>query len=383
MFSFLPCRTMRLYHALVALSVIVAFSAYSDGQDNTPDAKLEQKANTTVPKGVVVSELSKSIWSVFQDKNHHHWFGSNGEGVFRYDGKTLTNFTTKDGLPDNQIRGIQQYKSGDIFINTPKGISKYDGQTFTTLGVTEGQSPDNAWKLQPDDLWFAGAQNSGAVYRYDGKSLHRLAFPTTKRGDDHYVRIPRSKYPNAKYSPYDVYTIYRDPKGSLWFGTADLGVVRYDGKSFDWLYEDHLTNTPEGGSFGIRSIIEDKEGKFWFCNTRYRYNISPNNPEVNGTGSISYKQEKGIGDLKALVGEDSFYFASIIADKQGDLWMTTYRDGVWRFDGKTITQYTLKDGAKNTWILSIYQDSRGDLWLGTNDAGAFKFNGKTFVQFKP
>jgi len=39
-------------------------------------------------------------------------------------------------------------------------------------------------------------------------------------------------------------------------------VCRYDGKSILWLYEDHLTNLPNGGSFGIRAILEDKNENF-------------------------------------------------------------------------------------------------------------------------
>jgi ligand-binding sensor domain-containing protein len=363
------------------------FTNFSAATPQSLSAKPAQKpANdqkSAFAKGDTVSEMGKSIWSVFQDKNNNHWFGSDGHGVYRYDGKTITNFTTKDGLCDNQIRGIQEDKSGNIYINTVKGISKFDGQCFTTLTPSAIRSPMTESKLQLDDLWFAGAQDSGVVYRYDGKSLLALEFPKTKRGDEHYVAVPRSKFPNAKYSPYDVYTIYRDRKGSLWFGTAALGVCRFDGKSFDWLYEDHLTNPPGGGSFGIRSIIEDKEGKFWFCNTRYRFNVDPNNSTGNGNGLISYKQEKGIGDLKVLIGEDFFYFPSIVEDNKGDLWMATYGGGVWRYDGKNITNYPVKDGSKDAWMVSIYKDNRGDLWLGTNDAGAYKFNGKTFDKFRP
>lgn len=363
MSSSLQRQPVRFLQTLIPLPLIAVLCAGAIAQGNT------------------VSEMSKSIWSVFQDKNNHHWFGSDGQGIYRYDGKTLTQFTTKDGLPGNQIRGIQQDKSGNLFINTTKGISKYDGQAFTTLRVAESNSPKGGWKLQPDDLWFSGGQDTGVVYRYDGKWLHRLAFPATKRGDQELLRFPRSKYPNARSSPYDVYTIYQDRRGSVWFGTATLGACRYDGKSFDWLYEDHLTNTPKGGSFGIRSIIEDKEGKFWFCNTRYRYNISPNNPTENGL--IDYQQEKGLSDLKAHMGEDSFYFASIITDNKGDLWMTTYQGNVWRYDGKNITRYPVKDGSKDVMIVSIYRDNHNDLWLGTNEAGVYQFNGKTFEKFRP
>ena len=128
------------------LSFLLAVLAVNDPQPTT--------------RGVVVSELSKSIWRIFKDQHDNHWFGSDGDGVYRYDGKTLVRFTTNDGLPDNQIRGIQGDKSGNVFVNTRKGVSKFDGRTFTTLTVAEGDA-SNGWKIQPDDLWFAGDQDTG------------------------------------------------------------------------------------------------------------------------------------------------------------------------------------------------------------------------------
>jgi hypothetical protein len=47
------------------------------------------------------------------------------------------------------------------------------------------------------------------------------------------------------------------------------------------MYEEHLTITEEGGSFGIRSIVEDRDDKFWICNTSNRYVILLNSIEEN------------------------------------------------------------------------------------------------------
>ena len=38
-----------------------------------------------------------------QDKKGNLWFGTTGEGVYQYDGKSFTNFTTKDGLNSNMV----------------------------------------------------------------------------------------------------------------------------------------------------------------------------------------------------------------------------------------------------------------------------------------
>lgn len=331
-------------------------------------------ANGTI--GDTVSELDASILIVYQDKKNNFWFGSRVQGVYKYDGKNIIHFTRKDGLCSDGIWGIQEDKFGNIYFDTQEGVSKFDGRSFNTLPVSPAD--ENKWELAQDDLWFKGNWNENGPYRYDGKSLFHLKFPK------HYLEDEvRRSTPNATWSPYGLYTLYKDRKEIIWFGTSNVGICRYDGKSVSWLYEKQLTETPEGGSFGIRSIFEDKEGKFWFCNTRYRYNISPTNLTEQGKTLVKYKREKGIDNLKAPDGKDMIYFMSVVEDAIGDLWMVSHNQGVWRYDGKNVTHYPVKDGSKDITLFSIYTDRQGELWLGTHDAGAYKFNGKTFEKFKP
>ncbi len=339
-----------------------------DGAERTPLLDVHHTA----------SEMSKGIWYVFQDTKDNYWFGSDGQGVYRFDGTTITHFTTKDGLCNDRIRGIQQHKSGDILITTLDGVSKYDGQRFVTLPVTVMDSPDKGWVLDPEDVWLPWQPKQNGPYRYDGKTLFHLKFPKHPREDEFYAT-----HPTRPWSPYDVYCVYKDRKGNMWFGTANFGICRFDGTHLDWMYEDHLTQIEGGGMFGIRSIIEDKSGAFWFCNTQYRYNVQPNGAARQNNGQITYKTETGLDLSGTSPREKFFYFMSITEDNNQDLWMATYGGGVWRYDGKNLTHYPVKDGDKDVTLFSIYKDNRGDLWLGTHEAGAYKFNGKTFEKFRP
>jgi len=338
-----------------------------NGQDSNQiaeDSFSEQNVATSI--GDTVSNLDKSIFIVFQDKNDNYWFGSDGQGVYRYNGNTIIHYSAKDGLCNDRIREIQEDKSGDIFFTTLDGISKFDGQKFTTLSVVEGKE----WKSEPDDLWFMGEPGKNGPYRYDGESLYHLEFPKHYMEDEFYAEIP-----NPPYNPYEVYTIYKDSKNNIWFGTSNFGICRYNGKSLSWMYEEHLTHIKRtGGSFGIRSILEDYKGKFWFCNTQYRYDINPKEKEL---GLIDYKRETGMENLKAPSGDDFIYFMSIVTDQNGYLWMATYDSGVWRYDGQNTVHYPIE-----TTLYSIYEDNQDNLWLGTHEEGAYKFNGKTFEKFR-
>ncbi len=357
----------------LALALVAALSSPVAAQDKAPPAK-----------GEVVFELDPATLHVFQARNNDFWFGSQGRGVYRYDGKTLVRFTTKDGLGYNHVGGIQEDKAGNIYFTTTsdfdtdrrkftQAISRFDGKTFSTLAVPEKTAADG-WKLQPDDLWFGGGQDSGVVFRYDGKTMHRLEFPRTKEGDDFLAAHPRSKYPNMKFSPYDTYINFKDSKGHMWFGTAMLGVVRYDGKTFTWLTESELRN----GSFGSRSVVEDKDGKFWFCDSRHRYTVDATNK-----AGPKFTKEDGIRDAKDATKPRIEGIISAVRDRDGVLWLATYGDGVWRYDGKDVTRYPVQDGGKDITVFTIRQDNRGWLWLGTHAAGAYKFTGKTFEKFKP
>lgn len=49
---------------------------------------------------------NSSVRSILEDSNGNYWFGSWMEGVFRFDGESLTYFTEEDGLGNNLVGGI-------------------------------------------------------------------------------------------------------------------------------------------------------------------------------------------------------------------------------------------------------------------------------------
>lgn len=318
--------------------------------------------------GDVVPELHNSVFHVFQASDSAYWLGSDGLGVYRYDGKDLVRFTTAHGLGSNRVRGIQEDRAGNIFVCDERWVSRFDGRVFVRLNALD--SDKSEWKLGRDDLWFPGGQDSGVVYRWDGTSLHRLAFPKTPAGEAHIAAFPRSEYPNAKYSPYDVYTIFKDSKGQLWFGTAALGACRYDGTSFAWV------GHGENGSFGVRSIVEDQDGTYWLSNTVSRFAQDPN--AVAAQGAPRYRKEPGV----ATDADPYSVFMSAVRDNDGVLWMATLGNGVFRYDGTTWTHFPVTHNDKPIWIYSIYRDRRGALWLGTHEHGVYRFNGRMFKKFE-
>src|SRR4030095_12080767 len=145
--------------------------------------------------------------------------------------------------------------------------------------------------------------------------------------------------------PYCVYTIHRDSRGSLWFGTAAFGVCRFDGRAFTWITDDELTELDLGPAFGVRGIVEDKDGKFWFSNLLHRYDAYPEGATESVSTAPSYKKERGIASGES--GEPPYaYFMSGLTDDQGVSWFATYGAGVWRYDGTQLTHVSVAAGGR-------------------------------------
>ncbi len=68
-------------------------------------------------------------------------------------------------------------------------------------------------------------------------------------------------------------------------------------------------------------------------------------------------------------------------DSHGDLWFGTSREGVFRFDGTSFTNYSVKDGLSGNSVNEIIQDENGKLWFGTN-WGISTYDGEKFEQIE-
>src|SRR5690242_16129651 len=82
-----------------------------------------------------------------QDKAGNFWFGTSGEGVYRYDGRSFTNYITKDGLNNDLVWSILEDKNGNIWFGTDSGICRYDpsgkhtdGKIFTPVPIVVNNS---------------------------------------------------------------------------------------------------------------------------------------------------------------------------------------------------------------------------------------------------
>ena len=166
--------------------------------------------------GVVInSGHAFGVESILQDKSGNVWFGGRGtEGVFRYDGISLTNFKVDS---TNWVRPLLQDKSDDIWFSTRLHTKMYrfDGKIFS--GFAKNEIPDWVFSMEEDNkgnLWFNNGKNGGVTF-YDGKSFTNF---TAKDGLGENFNFASS--------------ILKDKDGNIWFGTRNVGLYKYNGKNF-------------------------------------------------------------------------------------------------------------------------------------------------------
>jgi ligand-binding sensor domain-containing protein len=195
----------------------------------------------------IESQIGEYVTSVFEDSKGNLWFGTNGNGIARYDGEKLKYFTTKDGLPSDRVTGIIEDSNGIFWLHTGEGVSKYDGKNFTNFLVGDDFSSNVITKLLIDskNVFWVGTWNG--VYKFDGEAFHQFSVP--------YPEVDTKINEDTKYW---VTGISEDAQGNIWFRRDGYGVCKFDGNSFT-----HLLKKDGLHSNYVTQIEFDKDGSVW------------------------------------------------------------------------------------------------------------------------
>src|SRR5947209_7258290 len=118
-------------HANLYLALLLFFSVISADRRTTAPPIYGRLPDPNI-------QISQYIRRMLQDSKGNIWFGTNGDGVARYDGKTLTYFTRNDGFCGNTVRGMLEDKKGNVWFATSGGVCRYDGKSFQSITWDDG-----------------------------------------------------------------------------------------------------------------------------------------------------------------------------------------------------------------------------------------------------
>ena len=280
---------------------------------------------------------SPSFWDVLEDRKGNLWLATRDSGVYYYNarlndgvgqGKSLPtgqagfqHFTTREGLANNFVCKIYEDRAGIIWFGTGGGVSRYDGKSlptgqagFRNFTTKDGLSSNDITTIMEDKTGKLWIGTRGEPCFYDGKTF------TVFRNKD-------GKAFN------NVWSIIEDKKGNIWLGDND-GLWRYDGST--------ITKVSQRGA---SAIIEDKKGNIWTTGS-----VNPPNGPVWALSRYDQKsldnKEPTVTEIMSIKGPGML--CGILEANDGSIWFGGLGSGsgVYRYDGKTITDFKSAAGQK-------------------------------------
>ncbi|MBK8954268.1 MAG: regulator [Saprospiraceae bacterium] len=296
--------------------------------------------------------VSQYIRSIFQDSKGNLWFGTLGEGVVRYDKKTLRYFSDPDGFYNKTVYAINEDKNGNMWFGTDQGIYKYNGLTFRNYNQKDG--------LIHTDITRKGilVDRSGTIWVGTHGGVYQYNSVADAAGTPCFSLF-------SWLASANVADLMEDKHGNIWIATTGQGVYRFDGST--------LVNFNEKEGLGenyASGIAEDNAGHIWFT-------MKNGICKYDGKTFTEYTNKDGLGGKE---------FWGICIEDSGIIWITA-RGSTTRFDPSlnkgdpgAFRVFTPEDGL-NCCVQSMYQDKSGNMWWGAG-SGLYRFDGTRFFQVK-
>ncbi|WP_172826787.1 two-component regulator propeller domain-containing protein [Flammeovirga sp. SJP92] len=318
----------------------------------------------------------------------------------------FAHYTTKQGLPQNDVNCIFQDKKGLIWIGTNDGLSRFDGYEFITYRMDTHNLPSNliASVIQDDhgSLWI-GTADAG-IFRYNTTTEKFTFFGNTKKSP-------------KLFTDNSVTSMVKDHDGNIWFGnTKGLNKIESKYTTLDKIKVDKYFHNPHNHESILDNYITrlfvDQKGNLWVGSKKGIQLLI--NPKEKSEFSIFKKFHKGTYDNSVLsvtegkncllvayfdgiyqlkvkgIGDSEGEFKKITDlkaehirnDEEGIIWAGAV-DGLYRLKWDAIGEklnvidHFNSDNNEHfgaNIITSIYEDQLGVIWIGTNGSGINKFN---------
>jgi len=281
---------------------------------------------------------SNRITALFEDRAGVLWIGTEQNGLSRYEGDRFTTYMTNDGLPGNYIQSIGEDAMGGLWIATSNGLARLKDGRFTIYTTRDGLA-ENVISLigagHNDSLWFVSAR--GLTRWQDGRFNAYL--------------LP------AKTNLATARSLFEGPEGSVWIA-------------------------------GIRTFACFRDGNFTF----YSGPEGLSGPERvsifrGRSGQLRFLMSSNVTNLASLTGEDVITdpsltgwagAKSIIEDREGNLWVGSGSEGLYRYKAAQVNAYAAKEGLSDDSFQVITGDGADGLWLGAHNL--FHFRKQSFTK---
>jgi len=311
------------------------------------------------------NDLEERINIIHEDNSGKIWLTTSYSGVFSFDHITnsFVNYENKlknpNSLSSDDVLNICVDRSKSVWVVTEGGYNKID---FTSPPFKHYQSnPFDPNTLSNNDVrWFCKDRSGNLWIATLGGGVNKLI--THPDGKEEFIHYKHNPQDINSLSENDVYVVYEDKYGILWFGTYRRGLNRFDPKTETFAHYIHDDNNSKSISDGrIRTIYEDSKGLFWI-GLQNGLDIMDRSTGEFKHFHVNYENENSLPNDRIW----AFY-----EDKRGTLWIGTYYGGLCKYNRESddFTIYQNKpenfESISDNCVRQIYEDRAGRFWIGT------------------
>lgn len=310
--------------------LLVIFFLLLGGQSST--AQRFPFFNLKVENGLVQSQAT----SLAQDKFGNLWIGTLG-GLSRYDGKKIKNYTLSDGLISNNIVDIEFLQDGQMLISTGKSLQRFDGKKFTEITTPSKKSATLINNI-------CQSQN-GSVFCLQNGKLSKTNLSKNEVAKTDLKATITSLYHSQQG------LIAADTKGNLFEIDQKNGTVK------------SIIARSKDSSLIVIKIFEDSKKHIWLLCNKGLYHATEGLIEPY---LIQKKQAIAVGLLSAA------------EDNNGQIWLGS-ASGAFRLKDSILSYFNQKNGLSNNVMYDALKDKEGNIWLSSDGEGVFRYSGGPFI----
>lgn len=278
--------------------------------------------------------VSQFVRVLHQDSRGNYWFGTNGDGIIRYDGRALEKMAA-ELLPKRvAVRAIVEDKAGNLWFGTSSGLVRYNGTAFAIFSTEAGLQHEEIWSLAVDSKGLVWVGSIGGVSHFDGTAFTTFPLPEA-----------RVAQPQPMLSERAILDILEDREGTIWLVADGNGIFKYSSGEFY-----HLTAANGLTDNNVADVFEDRTGHIWIGT--FNGGVS----RIDGDTFTNFTRD-GI-----VEGEETYNF---IEDRRGNVWFSAEGHGAYRYDGTGFVQFTTDNGLTANVVQSLLEDRKGQIWFGT------------------
>lgn len=273
------------------------------------------------------------------------------EAALRY---LARSWQSEDGLPSNVVRAVAQSTDGYLWVGTAEGVVRFDGRRFTAL-QHEGDAklarrPIRAlFPLANGEVWVTTASN--VLLRGRGSRLEEIRLPATVE---------------AAAAASAIHQVVLDSTGDvliargeeIWQVVRDKSARRAArSPALEKLLQQDAANEAERGRPApgeTKLRLRSSQGALW---------------QFTPEDGLTITDHAGRTVPVSLQTEAPSTVQAMFEDREGNVWLATHSQGLWRLRASRVEMLTMAEGLSDRAALLVLEDRSRALWVAPQAGG--------------